>query len=166
MTSAVVAYLAIGSNVGDRLRNLREAVRLLREAARVEVDAVAPVYETQPVGVRDQPWFLNSVVRVRTTLSPHGLLRLAKEIEDSVGRTPTYRWGPREIDVDVLLYDQRSVETSDLVIPHPRMTERAFVLMPLRDLEPAWRDPSGTAIDELLARLKVVDEIRPYADSV
>lgn len=166
MTSAVVAYLAIGSNVGDRLRNLREAVRLLREAARVEVDAVAPVYETQPVGVRDQPWFLNSVVRVRTTLSPHGLLRLAKEIEDSVGRTPTYRWGPREIDVDVLLYDQRAIEASDLVIPHPRMTERAFVLMPLRDLEPAWRDPSGTAIDELLARLKVVDEIRPYADSV
>ncbi|MHB8992389.1 MAG: 2-amino-4-hydroxy-6-hydroxymethyldihydropteridine diphosphokinase, partial [Chloroflexota bacterium] len=111
MAAQRVAYLALGSNVGDRLANLRQAVDLLSSTTGLSVLRAAGVYETEPVGVRDQPWFLNTVVELSTGLSPQELLAAVKGVERSVGRTPTYRWGPREIDVDILLYE--GVEISD-----------------------------------------------------
>ncbi len=166
MSDGITAYLALGSNVGDRLANLRQAVTLLRDTRGLAVDAVSRVYETEPVGVRDQPWFLNAVVRVTTTLTPRQLLRVAKDIEAKVGRTATYRWGPREIDVDVLLHGEEVVNEPDLTIPHPRMAERLFVLLPLRDLAPGWRDASGVSIDDLVERLRGTEEVRPNAAQI
>jgi 2-amino-4-hydroxy-6-hydroxymethyldihydropteridine diphosphokinase len=130
-----IAYLGLGSNVGDREARLAEArrrlgergVRLLRESA---------VRETEPFGVPDQPRFLNQVVEVEWDGSPRELLAAAKAIEAAIGRTPTYRWGPREIDVDLLLFGDVSVTEPDLVIPHPGMWERDFVLRPLGELRP------------------------------
>lgn len=163
---ATVAYLSLGSNVGDRMAHLRQAVHLLSSTPGIEVRRTAGVYETEPVGVRDQPWFLNTVVEIFTLLSPPALLAAAKEIERRVGRTPSYRWGPREIDVDILLYGSEAWSSHDLVIPHPHMRERLFVLLPLRDLNPDWRDAAGTAIEDLMERLRGTTEVRPYPESL
>jgi 2-amino-4-hydroxy-6-hydroxymethyldihydropteridine diphosphokinase len=160
------AYLALGSNVGERMERLREAVRLLDTTPGVSATRVSGVYETEPVGVRDQSWFLNAVVEVATDLSPSDLLRAAKVVEASVGRTPTYRWGPREIDVDILLYEGERVDTEDLVIPHPRMGERLFVLLPLRELLPEWTDGEGVEIDRLIDRLQGSAEVRPHPERI
>ena len=133
-------FLGLGSNLGDRARHLAEGLRALA-AGGVEVEALSPVYETEPVGYPHQPPFLNLVARVRTALEPRDLLRLAKEVERRVGRRPTVLWGPRVLDVDLLLWGERVVEEPDLVLPHPRMTERAFVLVPLADLAPEVQHP-------------------------
>lgn len=160
------AYLSLGSNVGDRLAHLREAVRQLASMPGIVVTRVARVFETEPVGVRDQPWFLNTVVEVSTELSPQALLAAVKAVELSVGRTPTYRWGPREIDVDILLYDGEKISDEQLILPHPRMRERLFVLLPLRELYPTWRDAEGVGIDPLIERLRGTAEVRPYPEGI
>ena len=160
------AYLALGSNVGDRLGNLREAVDLLSSLSGASLLRVAGVYETEPVGVREQPWFLNSVVEISTTLSPDELLAAAKWVERSVGRTPSYRWGPREIDVDILLYEGVEMSSEQLTVPHPRMRERLFVLLPLRELWPDWRDAQGVGIDQLIDQLWGKDEVRPHPKGI
>jgi 2-amino-4-hydroxy-6-hydroxymethyldihydropteridine diphosphokinase len=130
-----IAYLALGSNVGDRERNLAEARRLLPEHGAPLLRESA-VHETEPFGVAEQPRFLNQVVEVEWSGGPRELLVAAKAVEAAVGRTPTYRWGPREIDVDVLLLGEESVTEPDLVIPHPGLWERDFVLGPLGELRP------------------------------
>jgi 2-amino-4-hydroxy-6-hydroxymethyldihydropteridine diphosphokinase len=127
------AYVALGSNLGDRLGYLRRAVGALRAAGGIEVAGVSSVYETDPVGP-PQPEYLNAVVRIETELVPHDLLRALKGIERELGRTPSERWGPREIDLDLLLYGEERLDTDELVVPHPRMAERAFVLVPLGEL--------------------------------
>jgi 2-amino-4-hydroxy-6-hydroxymethyldihydropteridine diphosphokinase len=162
----VTAYLALGSNVGDRMANLRQAITFLGGSPGISVERVAGIYETEPVGVRDQPWFLNTAVRVSTELSPQGLLAAAKQVEATVGRTATYRWGPREIDVDVLLYGDVKLAEPTLTIPHPRMAERLFVLLPLRDLFPDWRDVGGTAVAVLIERLQGSAEVRRYPEEI
>jgi len=123
---------------------------------------VAGIYETEPVGVRDQPWFLNTAVEVSTELPPKMLLAAVKSVEESAGRTPSYRWGPREIDIDILLYDGEHFSDDELTIPHPRMRERLFALLPLRELRPEWRDDEGIGIDALIERLGGTAEVRPY----
>jgi 2-amino-4-hydroxy-6-hydroxymethyldihydropteridine diphosphokinase len=133
------AYLGIGSNLGDRLAYLQLAVDELAASERVTVVAVSPVYETAPVGGPEQADYLNAVVAVDTTLAPHELLRVAQAIETEAERVRSVRWGPRTLDVDVLLVGDARVDDADLVVPHPRMTERSFVLVPLADLDPAWR---------------------------
>lgn len=133
------AYLGIGTNLGDRLAYLQLAVDALAAADGVRVVAASPVYETVPVGGPEQPDYLNAVVAVDTALSPRALLRLANTIEADAERVRTVRWGPRTLDVDVLLVGDEQVDEPDLVVPHPRMRERAFVLVPLADLDPAWR---------------------------
>ncbi len=130
-----IAYLGLGSNVGDRERNLAEARRRLTEGG-VRVLRASGVHETEPFGVTDQPRFLNQVVEVEWPGGPRELLAAARAVEAAVGRTPTYRWGPREIDVDVLLFGDESVAEPDLVIPHPGLWEREFVLRPLAELRP------------------------------
>jgi 2-amino-4-hydroxy-6-hydroxymethyldihydropteridine diphosphokinase len=137
------AYLSIGSNQGGRVENCVIAVAKL--AHKVKVLNVSTVYETEPWGTAetaaDQPEFMNVAVEIETQLTPHELLETCKWIEDMMGREPGERWGPRIIDLDVLLYEERVIEDEDLVLPHPRMHERRFVLQPLTDIAPQVRHP-------------------------
>ena len=128
--SRMRAYLGLGSNLGDREANLRMAV-----AGVTDLVAVSPVYESSPVGGPPQDDFLNAVAALDTGLSPRQLLDLCRRLEEQAGRVRTVRWGPRTLDVDVLLIDDLVVDEPDLVVPHPRMMERAFVLAPLADLD-------------------------------
>lgn len=129
----VTCYVGLGSNVGDRLANLRHAVTLLEDTEDIDVAAASRVYETNAVGP-PQPDFLNAVIEVRTALSADALLKRLKAVEREIGRSPSERWGPREIDLDLLTYGEASIEDADLVVPHPRMAERAFVLVPLAEI--------------------------------
>ena len=135
MNGMTLAYLGLGSNLGDRERHLEDALRLLDEAG-ARVLRASRVHETEPFGVTDQPRFLNQVVEVEWPRGPRELLEAAKAVEAAVGRRPTYRWGPREIDIDILLFGSESLDEPDLVIPHPGLYEREFVLGPLAELRP------------------------------
>ena len=130
------AYLGIGSNLGDRLAHLQGAVDGLHEADHVEVLAVSSVYETDPVGGPDQDQYLNAVVAVETTRTPRQLRELAQQLESQAQRVRTERWGPRTLDVDVLLIGDLEVQEPDLEVPHPRMWERGFVMVPLGEVAP------------------------------
>ena len=130
------AYLGLGSNIGDRRAILQEAV-----GAIPEVVAVSPVYETDPVGGPEQDAYYNIVVELRTRRSPHELLELCRELEQAAGRVRRIRWGPRTLDVDVLLVDDLTVDSEDLTVPHPRMAQRNFVMVPLLDLAPDLEVP-------------------------
>jgi 2-amino-4-hydroxy-6-hydroxymethyldihydropteridine diphosphokinase len=138
------AYLALGSNLGDRLAHLQAAVDDLAGAADIRVDALSRVYETAPVGGPPQDPYLNAVVAVDTDLDPYALLGLAQELERNAHRVRAERFGPRTLDVDVLLYDDLVLDDPDLVLPHPRMWERGFVLAPLRDVAPQLVDAGAT----------------------
>lgn len=141
------AYLGLGSNVGDPARSLQQAVDGLAAADGVTVAAVSSVYETDPVGGPEQPDYLNAVVAVETDRTPRELLEIAKRLEAEAGRVPGERWGPRPLDVDVLLVGDDEVDEEDLVVPHPRLYERAFVMVPLAELDPMLAPwvPAGEA---------------------
>jgi 2-amino-4-hydroxy-6-hydroxymethyldihydropteridine diphosphokinase len=151
MTETV--YLALGTNLGDRVENLRAALQmLLPVVSRIKA---SPVYETPPWGFTDQPAFLNMVVQAESGLPPLELLGELKRIEVQLGRQPNFRYGPRLIDLDILLYGQRVIELENLTIPHPRLPERAFVLVPLADLAPDLVHPVlGASITELLKNVE------------
>ena len=137
----VTVYLGLGSNMGDSRANLQRAVALLDLHPEIKVERVSPFLETAPVGYLEQPHFLNGVLQATTTLSPQALLAAAQSIENRLGRKRTVRWGPRTIDIDILLYGDLVLKSADLTIPHPRMQERAFVLQPLALLAPELRLP-------------------------
>lgn len=130
------SYLSLGSNMGDRVGMLRQAVRLLKEHPAINVMKISSLYETAPVGFTEQDAFLNMVVQLQTSLNAYELLEICQDIEQTLERKREIRWGPRTIDLDILLYNQDEFETENLVIPHPRMHERAFVLVPLLELDP------------------------------
>lgn len=159
---ATSAYVALGANLGDRLEQLREAVRRLAETDGVEVVRSSRVFETEPVGP-PQPAFLNAVIEVRTTLDPRELLQAAQAVEDSLGRVRAERWGPRTIDVDILTFDDRTVDEPGLEIPHPRMHERGFVLVPLGELDHDPMLPGGRRLSEIRLSPDVVFGVRPFA---
>jgi len=125
-------YLCLGSNLGDREKNLAQALALLSQEAKLE--KVSSVCETEPVGYKEQPFFLNVVCQITTNQNPWELLRLAKTIETRMGRAPSFPNAPRPIDIDILFYDNKVIKTQDLTIPHPRLADRAFVLIPLAEI--------------------------------
>lgn len=146
-------YLGLGSNLGDRVKNLRSCVRILTDCESVRLLRVSGVYQAEPIGHEDQPQFLNAVVCIDTTLSPKELLSFVQKIERALGRRRTIRWGPRTIDVDILLYAMEKIDEPELTIPHPRIYERRFVLLPLREIEPEITFPDGKHIDEVMGAL-------------
>lgn len=130
----MTAYIGLGSNLGDRREMLRRAVARLRELG--QLVAASSLYETEPVGFREQPWFLNAVVALDTMLAPRGLLQRLLQIERDAGRERTFPNAPRTLDLDLLLYGRLVCEAEDLVLPHPRLHERTFVLIPLMEIAP------------------------------
>ena len=156
------AYLALGSNLGDRLEHLREAVRLLGAEPTVEVVRSSRVYETEPVGP-PQPAYLNAVIEVRTDGTARELLEACRRVEDALGRVRAERWGPRTIDVDVLIFDEETIDEPDLVVPHPRMHERGFVLVPLGELEADPMLPGGRKLAKLRLAPDAVLGVRLFA---
>lgn len=129
-----IAYLGLGANLGDAVQQLANAVRALDHVPMLSVDAVSPYYVTAPVGYLDQPDFINQCVRVKTQLSPAALLGVCLGIESALGRERSFRNAPRIIDIDVLLYEGEERSTDELTVPHPRLFERAFALVPLQDI--------------------------------
>jgi 2-amino-4-hydroxy-6-hydroxymethyldihydropteridine diphosphokinase len=145
----VVAFLGLGSNLGNRLTNLQAAVDALQAEPGFRVTASSRVWETVPVGGPPQPDYLNAVIRAETDLSARDLLDVARRVEQRMGRVRKERWGARSLDVDILLYDEEQIDEPELVVPHPRMAERAFVLLPLLELDPDPVLPDGTRLKEV-----------------
>ena len=154
-------YLGLGATLGDRRENLRTGLAALGRLGTVL--AVSRIYETEPVGCPEQPPFLNLACHLRTGLSPHSLLTATQSVERSLGRCRASPNKPRELDIDILLYEDLVLSDSVLTIPHPRMTERAFVLVPLADIAPELRHPRrDMTVAVLLRRLHDTHWVRPY----
>ncbi len=145
------AIVALGSNIGEKAGHIADAVRALTADGRVRLEARSHDYMTPPWGVTDQDWFVNAAIGVSTTLPVRDLLAHCQAVEKTLGRERTIRWGPRVIDVDILVYGTAVVEDPDLVLPHPHMTERAFVLQPLMDIAPGLKIRGRTAAEWLAA---------------
>ena len=141
MDDVMRAYLGLGSNVGDRQANIDEAIRRLGATEGLRVTKVSSMYDTEPVGGPPQPNYLNAACEVETDLSPHELLRTALAVEDAMGRRREVHWGPRNIDIDVLICGEVVINDDELTVPHPRLPEREFVLRPLAEIAPEVRHP-------------------------
>ncbi|MBP3953455.1 2-amino-4-hydroxy-6-hydroxymethyldihydropteridine diphosphokinase [Bacillus suaedae] len=162
-----LAYIALGSNIGQREEYLERAILLLDEHERINVIERSSIYETDPVGYIDQQAFLNMVILVRTDLTAERLLTETQRIELECGRTREVKWGPRTIDLDILLFDQENMEMENLTIPHPRMWERAFVLVPLTEIAPTlYISALGKTILELFHQLPEEEGVRVWNETV
>ncbi|WKZ33837.1 MAG: 2-amino-4-hydroxy-6-hydroxymethyldihydropteridine diphosphokinase [Thermodesulfobacteriota bacterium] len=146
-------FIALGSNLGDRAGNIREAIRLAEKGGGLAVVRISPLYESEPWGQEDQPRFVNAVMEARSGLPPGELLQYLKGIETEMGRQEAERWGPRLIDLDIIFYGSRVVKDERVEVPHPYAKERAFVMVPLSDIAPGFIDPlSGAPVSELAER--------------
>lgn len=151
-------FLGLGGNIGDRLDHLNRAVRQLHAHQRITVEDISSVYETAPLGPSEDD-FLNIAVRISTDLAPLPLLRACQQVEDDLGRVRTVRWGPRTIDVDVLLYGDRTIDTDVLTVPHRELAHRAFALIPLMEVAPGWHLPGGRSLAKAVAALAPIEGI-------
>lgn len=147
------AYLGIGGNIGDTKRNIESSIELLKQNSGITVTQVSSFYETEPVGYEDQDWFLNVVVEISTSLTPHQLLEYCQTVENELKRVRTIRWGPRTIDVDILLFEGFESDSEILTVPHPRMTQRAFAMVPLYEINKEI-EISGEPISSIVENLK------------
>lgn len=160
-----LAFLSLGSNTGDRLSNIQQAVSFLSNDNSVEIAATSSFYETEPWGKKDQPWFVNAVVAIRTELSPVELLRVCQDIEAKLGRDreQEIRWGKRPIDIDILFYDNLIFSNEILTIPHPYVHERAFVLVPMLEIKSSFVHPVlNKTIEELHEMLDNPEDVFLY----
>lgn len=147
------AYLGLGSNIGDTRMHLDSAVELLKANPDIDITKISSYYETAPVGYTEQDWFLNIVVEIETTIGPYELLKVCNSIENELKRKRLIRWGPRTIDIDILLYEGFESKDEVLTVPHPRMTERAFVMLPLMELNKSL-SINGSDIVDIVENLK------------
>jgi 2-amino-4-hydroxy-6-hydroxymethyldihydropteridine diphosphokinase len=156
MPATRTAYLSLGANLGDREESLGRALELLDQEAGIRVQQVSSIYFTEPVGRKDQPWFANQAARLQVDsgrFSPRALLDKLLQVELELGRVRGERWGPRAIDLDLLLYGDEIVDEPELVVPHPRLSQRAFVLVPLLELDPGLVLPDGRSAADCLRRV-------------
>jgi 2-amino-4-hydroxy-6-hydroxymethyldihydropteridine diphosphokinase len=160
---STTSYLALGANLGDRLANLQRAVDELAATPGIRVVRSSRVYETEPVGGPEQPEYLNAALEVETDLAPHDLLEACLAVEGAMGRVRDERWGPRPIDVDVLTFGTETIDEPDLTVPHPRMHERGFVLVPLAELDADPPVPEGRRLATLRLMPGAVLGVRPFA---
>ncbi|WII37702.1 2-amino-4-hydroxy-6-hydroxymethyldihydropteridine diphosphokinase [Paenibacillus thiaminolyticus] len=165
MKQEAVAYIALGANLGDRERSLREAIARLDAHPAVRVAACSDIYETEPVGYTDQPQFLNMAARVASTLAPQNLLRVMLDIELEMGRVRDIRWGPRVIDLDLLYMEGFEMDSPELTLPHPRMGERLFVLIPLADVVSSDNSQLHAFVHRALGTLDGKEDIRKWTHS-
>ncbi|MBM7622721.1 2-amino-4-hydroxy-6-hydroxymethyldihydropteridine diphosphokinase [Sporohalobacter salinus] len=161
----ITSYLSLGSNKGNREDYLKKAIKGLQGNSDIEVIAISSIYATEPVGYTDQADFLNLVVEIKTTLTPLELLDYIQEVELELNRTREIRWGPRTIDIDIILFGDREIKSNRLTVPHPRFQQRAFVLVPLSDLTDEVIYDGKTAT-ELLAQLPEKTGITEYKSSL
>jgi 2-amino-4-hydroxy-6-hydroxymethyldihydropteridine diphosphokinase len=161
----VTAYIALGTNIGEREDNLRAALRHLPDVG-VHIGRVSSVYETEPVDFLDQDWFLNAVIESQTELDALDLLRALRLIESQMGSRKAFPKGPRLIDLDILLYGMETLDTPELQVPHPRMLERKFVLVPLTEIAPTLRHPSWkSGVTQLLATSPDHSQVKKFLDA-
>jgi 2-amino-4-hydroxy-6-hydroxymethyldihydropteridine diphosphokinase len=156
-----IAYIGLGSNIGNKSENILHALNLLNQNHDIKIIKISSFYETEPIGYEDQDWFINAVAELETYISPKRLLGILLGIEQEMGRKREIKWGPRIIDLDLLLYDKLCLNEPDLIIPHPRMHERAFVLVPLAEIaENAIHPIFNKSIKEILDRLDSVKAVK------
>jgi len=162
----IIAFIGIGSNLKDPAERCREAVQTLGTIPDIRLLRSSSLYRTEPVGPQDQPWFVNAVAEIRTVLAPRPLLEALREIERNMGRSGETKWGPRVIDLDLLLYGQEVVREEGLVIPHPELHRRRFVLVPLCELAPYAIHPAfGVSLRGLMDRLKDPGRVERMEDN-
>jgi len=161
----VRAFIGLGSNVGDRLANLQEAIDRLGRIRGLQISRTSRVYETDPVGP-PQPDYLNAVAQVETSLSARELLEACLDVERAMGRERRERWGPRNIDLDILGYGQEEIDEPGLVVPHPRMHERGFVLVPLLELDADPMLPANRRLADLRLSAGMISGVRPFAPAL
>ncbi len=148
-----IAYIGLGSNQGDKILNITRANKLIEEIEGLQIVKHSALYITSPWGKTDQEDFLNQVIKIETELSPLDLLHRLQEIEIKLGRLRNEKWGPRVIDLDILLYGEAKIQNMELTVPHPYLLERLFVLIPLQEIEPDLIFPDGSKIEEVLDRI-------------
>lgn len=151
-------YLGLGSNMGDKAQNLAQAVDLIEQIEKIDVTQKSSLYITAPWGKTDQDEFLNQVIEIKTELTPLELLHVLQEIEIKLGRLRNEKWGPRVIDLDILMYGEEIIDLQELKIPHPYLYERLFVLIPLQEIAPQLIFPDGNGIREVLVRAAQLED--------
>lgn len=161
----MLTYIGIGSNIGDRLTNCRQAIQAIGAEKGNKIVACSSFYFTEPVGIKDQNWFVNAVIAVETTFSPYQLIDFLMNVEKNMGRERKERWGPRIIDLDILFYENLICQENHLQIPHPEIAKRRFVLLPLKDIAPHLVHPIlGKTVSELLDELPPGERVIPLLE--
>lgn len=162
-----IAYVGLGSNIGDRIKSIKKALIFFNDHPNINLKQTSSFYETEPLEYPDQNWFINAVAEIETTLQPEALFKYFTSCENELGRTRMIRWGPREIDIDLLLYDNDIISTSKLQIPHLRMHYRPFVLIPLNEIAPEIVHPIlNLTAKELLGNLQTSTEVRKLEGNI